>query len=416
MATSRPTVKPPKATSRPTVKPPKVLVHGIFAWGEQSCLRGSCWPVELRSNPDYIVSECMGTVSSAHDRACELFFELYGGRVDYGAEHACCAGHRRYGHSHRVGKWPRWSADAPIDLVGHSYGGNVAIDLALKLRSDFFGVGSDERWIRSIVTLSAPINGTTLVYLMGLSLTDHRTVRWFSFIHLFGAVAASFWALTVHLPLLRHLYDFKQPQWEHHTSFWDIWMMRHRMIISEDNAFHDLAPPRRHAHNPCAADLATTFLFSVSSQVNARLSLCMPPPWSQRKLDVVLPVGSWNPAVLFVVALIQLYSVRMRLLAWCGFIVPPFEGAASGAWARSDGVVNTYSQSSPKRMNDDRAQAEQVRLTLPVDDASRLQPGVWHRMHLGRHHNATKDLSTILSVAQILDSLPACSQVQEVSK
>ena len=50
---------------------------------------------------------------------------------------------------------------------------------------------------------------------------------------------------AVLLPPLRRLYDFKQPQWEGHLSLNDVWTMRHRMILSEDNAFHDLAPPRR---------------------------------------------------------------------------------------------------------------------------------------------------------------------------
>ncbi len=30
----------------------------------------------------------MGVLSSDHDRACEAFYQLYGGRVDYGETHA----------------------------------------------------------------------------------------------------------------------------------------------------------------------------------------------------------------------------------------------------------------------------------------------------------------------------------------
>ena len=87
--------------------------------------------------------------------------ELYGGRIDYGAEHSSTFKHKRFGAALKA-KWPNWSADSPIDLIGHSHGGNVCIDLALKLTHDFFGVGSDAQWVRSIVTLSSPINGTTL--------------------------------------------------------------------------------------------------------------------------------------------------------------------------------------------------------------------------------------------------------------
>ena len=328
---------------------------------------------------------------------------MYGGIVDYGEEHSSCYGHRRHGRTFYSGKWPRWSATSPVDLVGHSYGGNVAIDLALKLGSDFFRVGSDHRWVRSIVTLSAPINGTTLVYLLGLSIADHRSVRWASAIHLFGALAASFWALSVHLPGLRRLYDFRQPQWEDYTSVRQIWSMRHPMVTSEDNAFHDLAPPRRHACNPAAGELAAHYLVSVSTQVNVRVSL--PRPWARRKLELVLPVGSYNPLVLLVVLLIQLQSLRHQLLAWVGWLTPPFDGADGGAWARSDGVVNTCSQGSPVGRRGAGAGAEHVPIAEDTDAAS-LRKGVWYRMHLGQHHNATKNLSTMRRVVAILDGLP----------
>lgn len=325
-------------------------------------------------------------------------------------------------------KWPTWSADAPVDLIGHSYGGNVCIDLVLKLRSDFFKVGSDARWVRSVVTLSAPINGTTLVYLLGLSSTDHRTVRTLSTIHIFGALLAIFWWLTIFFPFLRHLYDFRIRQWEGHTSLREILTMRHACVSSEDNAFHDLAPPRRHARNPSVADLKSTFLFSVSSQVKVRSRRFWLSPWSDRSFELTLPWGTYNPIVLLVSMLIRLHSARLRLSAWLAAGSEPFEGAASGVWAHSDGVVNTCSQGAP---NGQRQQQQQRRhsssggegtttsimddhghtvyLATPVDDPMRLQslqPGVWHRMHMGRDHLATKDLAPLREIAAILDALP----------
>ena len=128
------------ATAPQPPRRPIVLVHGIFGWGHESALLGACWPAAVREEAEaWIVSEHTGAVSSAHDRACELFYELYGGRVDYGAEHAQHFGHARYGQTLQA-KWPAWSAERPVDLVGHSYGGNVCLDLVLKLASDFFGV------------------------------------------------------------------------------------------------------------------------------------------------------------------------------------------------------------------------------------------------------------------------------------
>lgn len=407
---------------------PKVLVHGIFCWGESSRIRGSCWPSALRGEPDWIFSQETGAVSSAHDRACELFYELYGGRIDYGAEHSSTFKHKRFGAALKA-KWPNWSADSPIDLIGHSYGGNVCIDLALKLTHDFFGVGSDAQWVRSIVTLSSPINGTTLVYLLGLSLSDHRTVRTLSAIHLAGAFLATFWRLTIALPVLRRLYDFRIRQWEAYTSLYDIWTMRHVCVTSTDNAFHDLAPPRRHAENPSTADLSALFLFSVSSKVSVRSTRFRLAPWSGRSIEIALPWGTYNPVVLVVSLLIRLHALRMWLMSnapWHGEgdgRAEPFEGAASGAWAHSDGIVNTCSQGAPfgqsqhavpnsahgepsAAFNHNEFSANTQRLSLPVERPASLRPGVWYRMHMGRDHFATKNLDNLRRIAALLDALP----------
>jgi len=65
---------------------------GLFGWGNQRPLYnyGShYWPVEdlKKVNPNFHVVD-VGIASSDHDRACETFYQLVGGRVDYGAAHA----------------------------------------------------------------------------------------------------------------------------------------------------------------------------------------------------------------------------------------------------------------------------------------------------------------------------------------
>ena len=61
-----------------------------------------------------------------HDPACELFYSLKGGVVDYGAEHACRCDHARFGRDEGDGAFPEWDESHPIDLVGHSIGGVTA--------------------------------------------------------------------------------------------------------------------------------------------------------------------------------------------------------------------------------------------------------------------------------------------------
>lgn len=63
---------------------------------------------------------------SLHDRVCQIFYELMGGRVDYGEEHAAFHGHARFGKHYEKGLFPTWGKDRPIVVVGHSFGGITA--------------------------------------------------------------------------------------------------------------------------------------------------------------------------------------------------------------------------------------------------------------------------------------------------
>lgn len=53
-----------------------------------------------------IFSPPLGHLSSCHDLACEIFYTLKGGRVDYGEAHAATHGHARFGALHGAGTLP----------------------------------------------------------------------------------------------------------------------------------------------------------------------------------------------------------------------------------------------------------------------------------------------------------------------
>ncbi|CAG8511807.1 6100_t:CDS:2, partial [Scutellospora calospora] len=60
-----------------------------------------------------------GCGSSLHDRAVEMFYQIKGGRVDYGKEHAQEYGHSRFGREY-PGSYPEWSVSKPLHFLGHS--------------------------------------------------------------------------------------------------------------------------------------------------------------------------------------------------------------------------------------------------------------------------------------------------------
>ena len=64
-----------------------------------------------------------GPVSSSYDRAVEIYTQLVGGQVDYGAAHSEKYGHNRYGEIYDIAKYPEISSVNKVHLISHSFGG-----------------------------------------------------------------------------------------------------------------------------------------------------------------------------------------------------------------------------------------------------------------------------------------------------
>ncbi|PWN54423.1 alpha/beta-hydrolase, partial [Violaceomyces palustris] len=147
----------------------------------------------------------IGPVSSLHDRACELFYALRGGTVDYGLSHSQEHGHSRYGRHYEEPLCPTWSRHGlPAHFIGHSLGGPTILKLQQLLRKGFFdqalgyerpfaasegedgaGEGANEGWrpsdlILSVTSVSSPFRGTPLVYSLGSEPLPYPKVRFLS--------------------------------------------------------------------------------------------------------------------------------------------------------------------------------------------------------------------------------------------
>ncbi|KAJ8487302.1 hypothetical protein ONZ51_g4268 [Trametes cubensis] len=122
----------------------------------------------------------VGPVSSLHDRACELFYSLKGGIVDYGQKHSEENGHARFGRTYETGSYPEWSAECPLHFFGHSMGGPTIIKLQWLLATGFFGKECSSDMILSVNTVSSPFRGTQLVYSLGEDRRNAPAVRPFS--------------------------------------------------------------------------------------------------------------------------------------------------------------------------------------------------------------------------------------------
>ncbi len=161
-----------------------IFVHGLSGWGSYD-LQNEFIPYWGLSSGDVIrnmnekgyesYSASVDPAGSAWDRACELYAQLTGKRVDYGAAHSDRAGHARYGKDFSGQPLLRGFDDSRFVLIGHSFGGATIRLFSEILRngsaeeiaytdpsdlSDFFKGDSGKNMV-ALVTLAAPTNGTT---------------------------------------------------------------------------------------------------------------------------------------------------------------------------------------------------------------------------------------------------------------
>ena len=161
-----------------------VFVHGLSGWGSYDPINefipywgltgGSI--IRYLNNSGYeSYAASVDPTGSAWDRACELYAQLTGTRVDYGKAHSEAAGHDRFGRDFTGHALLEDFSSSKTVFIGHSFGGATVRLFSEILRngseeeravtdagdlSPFFKGGNGDNLL-GVVTLAAPTNGTT---------------------------------------------------------------------------------------------------------------------------------------------------------------------------------------------------------------------------------------------------------------
>jgi triacylglycerol lipase len=327
---------------------PIVLVGGFTVWGREEAFGIKYWggpgrdiQEDLKAHGFPAVTAAPGPVSSNWDRAAEVYAQVRGGTVDYGAAHAQRFGHARFGRT-----YPGLLPEGAAHFVGHSMGGQT-----IRVLAHLLAEGSEEErratpeglsplflggqpGVLSLTTLATPHRGTTLA--------RNREAL--------AGVARRIFALAGGMGSPA-VYDLKLDHWGIQRHPGESWKAYRKSILAnplwtgtQDFSAWDLSPRGAWQLNDWVRLPARVHAFS----------------WSCAKTRP--GAGGY-----------QVPAPRMNIFWRPGarFMGRPQEGyPVDPSWFRNDGVVNTASMAGP-----DREAVE------PYDGVP-PRPGLWNHMGL----------------------------------
>ncbi|CAI5993726.1 unnamed protein product [Closterium sp. NIES-65] len=355
----------------PDAVTPIVLVHGIFGFGHGK-FGGISYFGGAEYRHDKVLVPDLGSLTSIHDRARDLFYYLKGGTVDYGVEHSAACGHDRFGKTYAQGKHPLWDAQHPIHLVAHSSGVQAARMLQHMLHNKEFEGYDDTSadWVASITSLSGALNGTTRVYIDGLSVRDGVTMRPMCLLQVLRIGSIIFEWLDI--APLKAFYSFG---FDHFPLSWrrvGLWGLVKALagktgpFASGDWMLPDLSLHHSMELNKKLQTHPNTYYFSYATVKTRNL------------------MGWVVPAALSIHPIFTLRSLQLCLWRLPKHAPKPYPTYRDKDWWHNDGALNTISMLYP------RFPTPQPHSPLPRMQPSQgtppYKPGIWYFSLLEADH------------------------------
>ena len=256
--------------AKPTLSPPPIPIPIVLVPGNMGS--GAKTASQLRAQGVNAVDAKLGPVSSCHDRACELFYALKGGRVDYGREHSLAHDHHRFGWlvPEEEARHPAWCEASPVMLLCHSQGALTALCLLDLLAHQRFQSHSDTSaaWVAGIVCIASPLSGLPNIHTLPLAGVPQAVEAAPGKEQMRQPVGCGIVALLIVLGYLLHVLQsfvtacvfdwwslgwgdaFREHFWDWGLAHWSLSLRdapsllkrTHRLLYTTDTALHELTP------------------------------------------------------------------------------------------------------------------------------------------------------------------------------
>ncbi|XP_042430670.1 lipase-like [Zingiber officinale] len=348
--------------------PPIVLVHGIFGFGKGR-LGGLSYFAGAEKKDERVLVPDLGSLTSIHDRARELFYYLKGGQVDYGEEHSRISRHSQFGKIYEQGHYPSWDERHPLHFVGHSAGVQVVRVLQQMLADKAFsGYDTSEDWVLSLTSLSGALNGTTRAYFDGMRPEDGRFMKPISLLQFcrLGVIIYDW----LDISWLKHYYNFG---FDHFQMGWrnaglsglvDLLLGNTGPFASGDWILPDLTIQGSIRLNSGLQTFPNTFYFSYATKRTRKV------------FGFTIPSSILGIHPLLFLRVMQMCQWRFPRNA-----PPPYKGYRDEDWEDNDGALNTISMTHP------RLPMEHPNKFVADDSKCHpLQPGIWYYRILEADH------------------------------
>ena len=372
---------------------PTVFVHGLLGWGARDALYRAVpyWGLAAGDVLGYLNAcgyDCraasVGIISSAWDRACELYAELTGGTADYGIAHAQRFGHARFGTAYPNPLVPDWGADRPVDLVGHSFGGATARLLAQLLAhgcpeevqaaeaageapSPLF-TGGKAGWVHALVAIAAPHDGSTFLNVQPDAANALSTL-------FLGAARA------LGISAFKGVYDFRLDQFgirkDDNETFAQALdrVLRSDFLSHNDNAFLDLTIDKSLEINKGIEIQPNVYYFSYAGDQTSA------DPLTGNHYPTVSAIPSNGMSALMMPGSINMGKYCDKYTAGGIYI--------DRSWLPNDGLVNTVSALYPTTTDKNTTEClkrDGTQGWINYDGYSDItfRPGIWYVMPVTR--------------------------------